>query len=167
MSSKGTTGELVHVGKDVYEFCFNFAALREMDEGRGFNCFEDAAKLASGATAPLLVGAVIEVAIVRLNDVLIPPTGAKEAAVIFIERAGFQTAHVTAQKLLTFALVGDEKKRVLKSLEGALQELNKAQEIDGSRSKTFIDLLWLWASRIGNFGLWVWLIFSESGLRSL
>jgi len=167
MSENSTTIESVDVGGDTYEFKFDFNALREMDEARGRNCFTDASELATGETKPTLVGEILEVALYRINGNIVTIADSKDEAINFITRAGFQTAHTVAQTLLAFCLVGDVKKRVLQSLDAVTKELAINQGLHVSRLTTFLNRLFLWVYRPTIFGMAVWLIFSDFGLRSL
>lgn len=160
----GTTDTTIKVGKQSFTFCFNFEALREMDDERGYNCFQEASDLATGESKPSLVGEILEVGITHINGKEISPGEHSKAAEQFIDRAGFQEAHTVAQKLLAFVLVGDEKKSKLKTLESVINEL---RNYNASPFTTFTNQLFLWIYRIGIFGLWVWLIFSPYGLHSL
>ena len=167
MTSASSTENIVRIGDDVYAFRFDFAALREMDQGRGHNCFSLAYDLSDGESRSFEVQQVLEVAINRVNDREIAITEAETESIKFIDRAGFQTAHLVAQKLLAYCLVGAEKKQSLQTLERVLQHLENATGQTDSRWPIFIGRLTLWGFRIGIFGIWAWLIFSPFGLHSL
>lgn len=167
MSENLSTIEQVDVGGDKYEFNFDFAALREMDEARGHNCFVSASDLASGDSKPSLVLEILEVSIYRINGKEVTIADSRDEAKLFISRAGFQTAHTVGQTLLAFCLVGDVKKSVLQSLEAITKELNQVTNPTDSPLMTFLNRLFLWIYRPTIFGLAVWLILSDSGLLSL
>lgn len=157
--------EIVKIGKESFGFKFDFEALREMDDERGHNCFIDAARLAEGESLPLLVSEVLEVSIKSVKGKKIAHDQARDAALRFIDLAGFQTSHTLAQKLLAYVLIGDEKKSGLRSFEQVIAELRKSYLV--SPLTTFTSRLSVWGFRIATFGVLVWLTFSEYGLPSL
>ncbi len=167
MTENTTTIETVKVGGDIYEFKYDYEALREMDEGRGHNCFVSAAELAQGDSKPSLVLETLEVAMHRINGKEVTVADSRDEAKKFINRAGFQTAHTVTQTLLGFCLVGDVKKFALQSLEAITKELRQVQMINDSRLMTFSNRLFLWVCRLTISGMGVWLIFSDFGLLSL
>lgn len=164
MSNDKKRNEVVKIGGNTYVFRFDFSCLKEMDEHKGHNVFNDAMSLSTGASHPTLVSDVIEVSITELNGEAVSISDAPDVAEQFINDAGFQIAHTVVQKLLAYILIGDEKKSVVGSLEKVIDEL---KHYSVSHLENSINRQWLWMYRIGNFGLLIWLIFSEFGLRSL
>ena len=135
MGNKYEGWEVLRVDKDTYKLKVDFSFLSELEDylseapikslanGETFNissCYDAFVVLHSGRMPVLLITKVIEFAIKSFNNNELTEAEKELHAMNLMTAKGLQEASALAQVLLTFAMVGDEKKQ---------QELRLSQQI--------------------------------------
>lgn len=162
--SDSVQSQIVKIGGDTFAFKFTFDCVKELDEGRHHNIFEKTHVLSEGEACPQLVIDVLEVCLTEKNGKPILETESRQVAEYFIEKAGYQTAHTLAQKLLVYFLTGGENGKKLMTMQKAVDFLNQSSDF---HLQSFTNRLWLWGYKTAIFGVWIWMLLSEYGLVSL
>ena len=135
MANKYEGWEVLRVDSDTYKLKVDFGFLSELEDylnenpikavanGETFNvssCYDAFIVLHNGRMPVLLIAKVIEYSLKTLNNNDLTEQEKETESMKLMTAKGLQEASALAQVLLTFAMVGDEKKQ---------QELRLSQQI--------------------------------------
>lgn len=142
-----------------YLFKSDFSFLAELTEISNVDPFEIYARLNVGQGDPLLILDVLVSSIHSKENTPVEPSEKMEICRGFITSKGLQECHLLAKLLLSWGMIGDEKKSQMRQwtmTQKIIENLDVFQLMNSKKVQL------LWGSILVNFGICVWLIFKTS-----
>ena len=156
MQSKKQGFETVRVDGTTYLFKADFSFLAELKEITGVDPFQIYAQINAGEADPVLVLGILQASIHSIGTTEIDPGEKDLECQKIITLKGLQECHLLAKLLLSWGMIGDEKKRELRRW-GTTRRMLK--ELDVSHWMNSCKVQLLWGLTLMNFGTCAWLIF--------